>query len=349
MREDGRHHIKVIAVKPSYGDVIQIALRLQFAEGIFLRSSTIVKIQDLFHGCLLVRNDNLELKAIFMGNEQIELDRFLRLLFDLPTDKEKTKAGVPTLGFPRCVEIRKLTAEKLPAPSALNHMLEFGETLKRHRDSKLNALHLKGPDDLIAEERAVHAHLNFDAGTGATDYTNTLQDEFKSAVGVMHIAGTGKHIEDLTSLSDRTKQRIIAPLSLLLFVEADRCAFGLSARAQDRPVEIKRNPNQPESPKSCKEHLPAGLTKLDDAFVVDAGQCPADRGNVRKFSESQKTKHHEVIPIVVHVSKTPITQHQGYDQCKDNDVMAEYRAYRQVIKASPQPGLHIQNIREFLK
>lgn len=348
MREDCGHHIKVIAVKPSYSDVIQIALRLQFAERIFLRPSAVVKIQNLLHGRLLVRNDYLELIAVFMGNEQIELDGLLRLFLDLPTDKEKTKAAVPTLGFPRRVEIRKLGAEKLPAPSTLNHLLELGETLKRHGDSKLNAFLLKRPDDLIAKECAVHAHLYSNAGTGGANYMYALQHKFKSAVGVMHIARAGKHIEDLSCLGYRAEQRIIAPLPLLLFVESNRRALGLSARAQDRSVKIKRHPNQTEPLKSRKQHLTAGLPKLADALVIDTSQCPADRGYVRKFSEAQKTKHHKVVSIVVHVPESSITQHQMYDQRKYNDVMTEYRAHRQMIKTATEPGFHIQSRKQFL-
>lgn len=348
MRKDGGHHIKVIAVKPSYGNVIQIALRLQFAESILLRTSSIMKIQDILHGRLLIGNDHLELIAVFMGNEQVELDGLLRLHLDPTTNKEETKATVPTFGFPRRVEIGKLATEKLPPPSALNHLLEFGETLKRHRDGELNAFLLKCPDDLIAEERAVHACLDDNAGAGAADYTNALQDEFKSAIGVMHIARAGKHIENLPRLCYRAEQRIITPLPLLLLVEADCCPFGLSARAQNRAIEIKRRPNQPKGLKSCKQHLPASLPKLEDTFVVNAGQGPADSRDVRKFPESQKTKHHEIVPIIVHVPKSPISQHQVHDQQKDNDVMTEYRTYRQMIKTGTQPGFHVQPRKQLL-
>ena len=39
-----------------------------------------------------------------------------------------------------------------------------------------------------------------------------------------------------------------------------------------------------------------------NAFVIDHDrQCPADSRYVGKFPESQKTKHHEVVTIVVHV------------------------------------------------
>lgn len=99
MRKNCGYHIKVIAVKPPYGNIIQRALRLQFAERIFLGSSSIVKIYDLLHGRLLVRNDHLEFMAVFMRNEQIELDRLFGLPLDHSPDKEETKAESQLLGF----------------------------------------------------------------------------------------------------------------------------------------------------------------------------------------------------------------------------------------------------------
>src|SRR3990172_2083959 len=111
MRQNSRQHIKVIAVQPSYGDIIQIALRFQFAERIFLRPSAVMEIHDLLHGCLFVRNDHLELIAVFMRNEQIELDRLFGLLLAHPTNKEKAKESVPALGLAGCVEIRNITDE----------------------------------------------------------------------------------------------------------------------------------------------------------------------------------------------------------------------------------------------
>jgi hypothetical protein len=67
VREDCRHHIEMISVKPSDGDVIQIALCFQLAECVFLRPSAVMEIKDLLHGRLLVRNDHLEFVAVLMG------------------------------------------------------------------------------------------------------------------------------------------------------------------------------------------------------------------------------------------------------------------------------------------
>ena len=146
VREDCRHHIEMISVKPSDGNVIQIALGFQLAEGIFLRASAIVKAQDLLHGCVLVRNEHLELISVVMGDKDIKLNRFLRLLLDFTANKEKSKAGVPTFGFPRCIKVRQFIIEAPPSSSALNHLLKLSKPLKGHRDSELIAIVLKRSD-----------------------------------------------------------------------------------------------------------------------------------------------------------------------------------------------------------
>ena len=348
MRQDCGHHIKVIAMEPSDGNVIQIALRFQFTESIFLRPSAIVKIQDLLHGRLLVRNDHFELIAVVVGNEDIKLDRFLRLLFDLSPNKEKSEASVPAFGFPRCIKIRKLIIEAPPTSPALNHLLKLSKPLKGHRDSELNTIVLKRSDHLITKEGAVHAHLYDDAGAGSANNADALHHEFESAIRVMNIAGTRQNVKHLPCLGDSAEQMIIAPLSLLLLVKANRCAFGHTARAYDRPVKIKGHSGQSKGLKSCNKHLTARLPNLDYAFVVNTGQGPADSGDVRKFSQSQKTKHHEVVPIVVHIPKSPIPQHQMHYQHKSNSMMAEYRAGWQMIKTGSEPRFDFKFRKQFM-
>src|SRR4030042_1795509 len=190
MRHYCRHHIQMISMKPPDSNIIQIALRFQLADGIFLRPAAVVKTHDFFHSRLLVRNYHLELIAVLMGNEQVELDRFLRLLFDLPADKEKPEAIVPTLGFPLCIEIRQLTIEAPPASPAPDHTLKLCKPLKRHRyRNKLDPLGVERCDNLVAEEGAVHAHLDDNAGTGSENNTCALNNKLNCDMGVLNIAG----------------------------------------------------------------------------------------------------------------------------------------------------------------
>jgi len=69
MRHYRRHQVEMLSVQPSDGDIIHIALRLQFADRVFLRSSAIMKVEDLLHGSQLVRHNHLELE-IRIAEEQ---------------------------------------------------------------------------------------------------------------------------------------------------------------------------------------------------------------------------------------------------------------------------------------
>ncbi len=348
VRENCRHHIKVIAMKPPDGNVIHIALRFQFAERIFLGPASIMKAQDLLHRSLLVRNDHLKLIALLMGYEHIKLNGILRQYLDFVPDKEKPETAVPLLGLPLGIEIRKLAIEAPPAPPALNYPLKLGKPLKGHRYRKLDPLGVERFDDLVAEKGAVHADLDDDAGADSANNADALQNELKGSVGIVDIARAGKHVKDLARLGYRAEQWIIAPLTLLLFVKTDRRAFGHPARAQNRSVEIKRHPDQTEGLNSCKQHLPARLPELQDAFIVNAGQGPAYRRNIGKLLESQKSKRHEVVPVVVHVPEPPVTQHQMHNQYEDNDVMTKDRACIQMIKTGAQPFLQFQLRKQLL-
>src|SRR5208283_2450678 len=348
VHENCRHHIKVIAAKPSDSDVIQIALGFQFAESIFLRPASIMKAHHLFHRRLLVRDDYLELISVLMGNEEIELNRLFGLLFDLVPDKEKPEAGVPLLGFPLRIKIRKLPIEIPPASPAIDHTLQLCEPLKRHRYRKLDTLSIKCFDSLVAEKGTVHAYLNDNAGTSGANNAHALLHEFQSTIGVMDIARAGKHIKDLACLSYCAEQRIVAPLSFLLFVKAHSCTFRHSSRAQNRPIKIKCHSYHTQSNKSCKNHLPASLPNFNYAFVVNVAQGPADCRNIRHSFESQKTQYHKVITIVIHVPEAAVSKHQMCDQYQSNHMIAIYRAYRQMIKTHTEPSLKIKIRKQLL-
>ena len=87
----------------------------------------------------------------------------LRLLCDLTTGKEKPETAVPFFWFPLCIEIRQFAVEVPPAPSALDHLLEFRKRLKGHRNSEFYCLPLKFCNDLITEKGTVHTNLTDDA------------------------------------------------------------------------------------------------------------------------------------------------------------------------------------------
>ena len=187
MRQYCRHQVKMISVQPSDGDIIHIALRLQLADRVFLRSSAIMKVEDLLHCGLLVSHDHLKLESVLLRNKDIKLNRFFGLLLHFFSNKEKTKLLVPLLGFPVGVEVGQFTVEAPPASSAINHLLQLRKALKGHGDGELNALFVQLPYNLIAEEGAVHAHFGLDAGTGSPNASDAVKDELHGSIGIMDI------------------------------------------------------------------------------------------------------------------------------------------------------------------
>ena len=182
MRHYRRHQVEMLSVQPSDGDIIHIALRLQFADRVFLRSSAIMKVEDLLHGSQLVRHNHLELESVLLRNKEIKLNKFLGLLFDLFADKEKAKLVVPLLGLPAGIEVSQFVIEVPPTSSAIDHLLQLRETLKGHGDGELDAVFVQLPHDLIAEEGAVHAHFDLDAGTGSPNASDAVKNELHGSI-----------------------------------------------------------------------------------------------------------------------------------------------------------------------
>ncbi len=88
----------------------------------------------------------------------------------------------------------------MPQEALLDLLLQLGEALEGDRDRVLDAERIERTDDLLGEERAVHAHLEDRARQDLPDFIEAGEDEGASAVRVMHIAGTVPDIEDLPGL-----------------------------------------------------------------------------------------------------------------------------------------------------
>ena len=265
MRQYCRHQVKMISVQPSNGDIIHIALRLQLAARVFLRPSAIMKVENLLHGGLLVSHDHLELESVLLRNKEVKLNSFLGLLFDSLSNKEKAKLVIPFLGLPIGVEVGQFTIEAPPASSAINHLLQLRKALKGHGDGELNVLFVQLLHNLVAEEGAVHAHFDIDAGTGSPNASDAVKDELHGSIGIMDIARTGQHIKDLGRLGDSTEQGIVASLSFLLLVEPDRRAFGHSSSANDRSVEVHRQSGKLKGLQPSQQHLSAQLNEASES------------------------------------------------------------------------------------
>src|SRR4030042_3529296 len=101
MRQNSRQHIKLIPQKTPDGNIIHLALRLEFSKDTLLGRTTVVIHQGLLPRSPLVRHDHLELIPIFIRNEQIQLDGLLTDRRASLANKQKTIGFLPFLWLQR--------------------------------------------------------------------------------------------------------------------------------------------------------------------------------------------------------------------------------------------------------
>src|SRR4030042_1673796 len=87
MGQNRSHQIKLIAAERSDSNVIHLALGFHFPKYLFLIPPAMMKPQYFFHGRLFVCHNHRKLITIFMGNEEIQLNRPLIELLTLLTKK----------------------------------------------------------------------------------------------------------------------------------------------------------------------------------------------------------------------------------------------------------------------
>jgi hypothetical protein len=133
------------------------------------------------------------------------------------------------------------------------------------------------------------------------------------------------HIEHLTCLSYRAKQRIIASRPLLLPVIPYRRPFDPPpVRRYHRPIEIQRHPGPPNQLKPMDHHLPNHPTQLPHADLIDPCKRPRHRRYIRHPIQSHQPLHDGILPVIVHVSKLAVANQKmdyqtQYDQVRPKD------------------------------
>ena len=98
--QHGRDEIDLIARPISSGHIVHLCLRLQLGKEPFLRTSSIVVGQYFFGRELLVGDNYLEVIAVLIGNEQVQLHGFLMLLAASLADTDETVATIPAFRLP---------------------------------------------------------------------------------------------------------------------------------------------------------------------------------------------------------------------------------------------------------
>jgi hypothetical protein len=82
----------------------------------------------------LVGEDDLEVVAIGMGDEEIELHGVFVLLFDPSANEEETMANIPSLRFPLRLKVGASRLDLTPPSTRFNASFEFYEALEGDAD-----------------------------------------------------------------------------------------------------------------------------------------------------------------------------------------------------------------------
>src|SRR4030043_133826 len=350
MSQNRRHQIKLIAVKTSDSNVVHLALGFHFPEYLFLISPAMMKSQHLLHGRLFVRPNPRKLKTVFMGNEQIQLNRPLIDLFALLTDKQKPISAAPTLGLPMRLKIGPCLVKTPPTLPFLNHPLQLDKTLKRNRKGKLHTQTVKQRYDPVTKKRTVHPNLDLHPRQFLTQHPNTIQQKCLRLMGIMNISRTMIDVKDLPRLSNGTKQGIITPGFLFLPVKSDCRPFNPSSLCPiDRPIKIQRQPIKADLSQPFDHQNPAQLADPPNTVPIHIGQRAGYRRHIGNPVQPQQTLHHRIIPVIINFSKPPVSNQQMHNQQQNHHMMAKDRRYFQMRKASPQSFLEMKVVKQGLK
>src|SRR4030043_508865 len=177
MGQNRSHQIKLIAAETSDSNVIHLALGFHFPKYLFLIPPTVMKPQHLLHGRLFVRHNHRKLITIFMGNEEIQLNRPLIELLTLLTNKQKPISAAPTLGLPMRLKKGPRLVKTPPTLPFLDHPLQIDKTLKRNRKGEFHAQSIEQRDDFVAKERTINLHLDLHPRQFLTQHPNTFQQK----------------------------------------------------------------------------------------------------------------------------------------------------------------------------
>ena len=135
MGQDSRHHKKLVPQKIPNGDIIHLALRLQFPQDALLRRTPVMIPQNLLPRSPLVRHDHLELIPILIGNEQVQLDGPLADRRAALTNEQESIRFLPLLGLPGKLKKRPGRIQDPPTVPLLNPFLQTPQNAQTEEPS----------------------------------------------------------------------------------------------------------------------------------------------------------------------------------------------------------------------
>lgn len=347
--EDRRQQIGLVSPQRPHGDVVHLTLRLQLPKDSFLGSPSVMERHDLASDERLVGDHDLEVVAVSIGLEEVELYWTSALDLHPAPDGQEAKSPRPGFGLPTQLEVPVIGVEPPPTASRFQAPFQLGETPERHGDSELDPGIVQQPDDLVAEEGAVHANLDHDPRQGSADPLQTLEDELTSSVAVVDIAGSVKEVQDLACLGDGGKERIVATPPLLLRIEPDGGALGVACRAQSRAIEIQSNATRSQPCQALKDQFSEESPQTLNDLLVQVLQHATKRGDIRQPLQPQQSLYDRIIVIEAEISKMPETEQQVDDQAEHQAGVTVGGFDLQMPEALSQPGSQIESGKQRLE
>jgi len=98
--EDRGEQIDFVGNETVKGDIRHVGISFQFCKDTFLRTASVVKVNDLCGRCCLVGEDDFMGVAELLRDEKIELNRFLGLHSLASPNKEEPARAIPGFWFP---------------------------------------------------------------------------------------------------------------------------------------------------------------------------------------------------------------------------------------------------------
>ncbi len=345
---DRRERPSLIGGAASAGNVIRLGLGLQLPEDRRLRAAPVVQRQELSRRESGVGEDHLELVPVFVGSEDIQMHGSFGLFRLTGADEDETPCLLPAVRLPVALEEPQVLSGAVPEQALLDLPFQLREALEGYRNRVLDSERTKRMGDLLAEERAVHAHLEYHVGQDLPHVIETGEDERSRTVRVVHVAGTVPDIEDLPGLCYGTEQRIVAPLSFLLFVLPDLRALRHARGTDHRAVGVQRQACRCVLLQRLEHQRAREPAQLPHCRLVHPIECAADSRHIRQVLQPQRALHHRVVLVVAQVREPPIPGQKLHNQQRHDRGVSEDGADRQVIEVSAQPAHQPQALEQGL-
>ena len=115
-----REQIDLITDPGAGRDIIELIVGFELGKDPLLTAPALVEGKRLASAEALIGENDLELVAVRIGDEEVELDRFFIVLFDSGSNKEEPMARLPNLGFPGGLKVGATLPKRPPPATPLN-------------------------------------------------------------------------------------------------------------------------------------------------------------------------------------------------------------------------------------